>query len=104
MTKIIKPVKSYIESAQEEIVLLERMNRADNAQYSPNYIESFDFDDHFVIITSLHGDSLYKVLKSHNNKGFPLPLVRVMAREIITAVNIMHTKAGMSHTDLKVRH
>ena len=101
--KVIKPVKKYIESAKEEIDLLVRMNQADNYEYSPIFIESFYFEDHFVIITSLHGDSLYRSLKHYNNRGFPLPIVRLIAKDIITAVHVMHSKAGMAHTDLKVR-
>jgi hypothetical protein len=42
-------------------------------------------------------------MKNYNQKGFPLPVVRVIARDIITAMSIMHSKANMAHTDLKVR-
>jgi serine/threonine protein kinase len=87
----------------EEIALLKRMNKADNYEFSPVYIESFYFKEHYVIITSLHGDSLYRVMKNYNPKGFPLPVVRVIARDIISAINLMHTKGNMAHTDLKVR-
>lgn len=101
--QVIKPVKKYIEAALEEIVLLKKMNKADNFEFSPVFIESFYFRDHYVIITSLHGDSLYKVMKNYNSRGFPLPVVRVIARDIIAALSVMHTKANMAHTDLKVR-
>jgi serine/threonine-protein kinase SRPK3 len=99
---VIKPVKKYIEAAVEEISMLQKMNHADNYEYSPTYIESFYFEEHFVIVTSLHGDSLFSVLKYYNKDGFPLPILRIIAKEIITGLNIMHMKAHMTHTDLKV--
>ena len=95
-------MKKYIESAHEEIMLLKRMNKADNYEYSPIFIENFYFKEHFVIVTSLHGDSLFQCMRHRSPKGFPLPIVRVIARDIITAVHLMHTKAHMAHTDLKV--
>lgn len=78
------------------------MNKADNYEYSPTLIESFYYRDYYVIVTSLHGDSLYRSIKNYNPNGFPLPIVRVIAKDIITAVHVMHTRAGMAHTDLKV--
>lgn len=99
--KVIKPVKKYIEAAQEEITMLRHMNTYDQARYSPQYIESFTIAGHLVIITTLHGESLYKVLKNKNPKGFPLPVLRKICLNILNAVEVMHSKAQLAHTDLK---
>lgn len=99
---MIKPVEKYIRSGKEEIQMLERMNKADNATYSPKFVEKFEYLNHLVIITTLHGPSLYKTIKDFSPTGFPLPIVRMIAKNILEGLDCMHVKAKLAHTDLKV--
>ena len=46
------------------------------------------------------GPSLYDYLKQHNYCGFPMPCVRDFSRQLLEALDFMHS-FGLIHTDLK---
>lgn len=106
--KVVKQVKRYIESAKEEVEIIRRFNRKDkSSDYAPRWIESFYFHGYYVIITTMHGYSLYQLLQNNQDGksrimlGIPLFLIRKIARSLVAAVGFMHS-IEMTHTDLKV--
>eukprot|EP00026_Physarum_polycephalum_P005923 Phypoly_transcript_05962.p1 GENE.Phypoly_transcript_05962~~Phypoly_transcript_05962.p1 ORF type:complete len:290 (+),score=45.37 Phypoly_transcript_05962:763-1632(+) len=47
------------------------------------------------------GSNLLDLIKLHNYKGIPLPLVKCMTKQILIGLDYLHTKCKIIHTDLK---
>ena len=98
---MIKAVQKYIDSAKEEVEIIETINKKSGKEcWAPILKECFDHKGNYVIITSLHGMSLFRLLEI-NHKGFPIHIIRKMTKELLLALNHIH-RFGLVHTDLKV--
>jgi serine/threonine-protein kinase SRPK3 len=47
------------------------------------------------------GENLLGLIKRHQNKGVPMPLVRQIAKQVLLGLDYMHRCCGVIHTDLK---
>jgi serine/threonine-protein kinase SRPK3 len=47
------------------------------------------------------GENLLGLIKRHQNKGVPLPLVKQIAKQVLLGLDYMHRSCGLVHTDLK---
>ncbi len=56
---------------------------------------------HFVMVFEILGVNLLEVIKRYNYKGAPLPLVRIMAKQCLMALDYLHRVCKIIHTDLK---
>ena len=56
---------------------------------------------HFVMVFEILGVNLLEVIKRYNYKGVPLPLVRVLARQLLMGLDYLHRICQVIHTDLK---
>lgn len=56
---------------------------------------------HFVMVFEILGVNLLEVIKRYNYKGVPLPLVRILARQLLLGLDYLHRICQVIHTDLK---
>ena len=47
------------------------------------------------------GDNLLALIKLYNYRGIPIPIVRRIARQVLVALDYLHTTCQIIHTDLK---
>jgi serine/threonine-protein kinase SRPK3 len=47
------------------------------------------------------GENLLGLIKRHQNKGVPMPMVRQIAKQVLLGLDYMHRCCGVIHTDLK---
>ncbi len=47
------------------------------------------------------GDNLLSLIKLYNYRGIPLPLVKHITKQVLVAIDYMHSKLEIIHTDLK---
>ena len=68
-------------------------------------MEEFKFDGpngkHIGMVFELMGVDLLKVMKWYNWEGIPLPLVRIMAKQVLTGLYYLHEHCEVIHTDIK---
>ncbi|OCH84017.1 kinase-like protein [Obba rivulosa] len=125
--KIVKSAPRYTETALDEIKLLQRLITSstpppaptpDNpspppspAQTHPGRSHVISFLDHFrhkgpngthvCMVFEVLGENLLGLIKRHQNKGVPMPLVKQIAKQILLGLDYMHRCCGVIHTDLK---
>jgi serine/threonine-protein kinase SRPK3 len=56
---------------------------------------------HFVMVFEILGVNLLEVIKRYNYKGVPLPLVRILAKQLLLGLDYLHRICQVIHTDLK---
>lgn len=47
------------------------------------------------------GDNLLALIKAYNYRGIPIPIVRRIAKQVLVALDYLHTTCHIIHTDLK---
>lgn len=101
--KIVRSVKRYHESALIEAEILKDVNsRGDRGQsLCAVMLRRFDLPQgHCCLVFECLGRSLYDFMKTHGFKPFPLFCVRDFARQLLDALDFIHS-FGLIHTDLK---
>ncbi|TFY57891.1 hypothetical protein EVJ58_g6747 [Rhodofomes roseus] len=125
--KVVKSAPRYTETALDEIKLLQRLITSsspsvqptpDNpipppspSQTHPGRSHVISFLDHFrhkgpngthvCMVFEVLGENLLGLIKRHQNKGVPMPLVKQIAKQILLGLDYMHRCCGVIHTDLK---
>ncbi|KAL1690023.1 kinase-like domain-containing protein [Schizophyllum commune] len=125
--KIVKSAPRYTETALDEIKLLQRLITSSNppapatpenpnpppspSQTHPGRSHVISFLDHFrhkgpngthvCMVFEVLGENLLGLIKRHQHKGVPMPLVRQIAKQVLLGLDYMHRCCGVIHTDLK---
>ena len=53
------------------------------------------------MIFEIMGADLFKVMKWYDYEGIPVPIVRVIAKQILIALHYLHEHVMCIHTDIK---
>jgi serine/threonine-protein kinase SRPK3 len=68
-------------------------------------LNSFMYDGpngkHFIMVFEILGVNLLEIMKRYDYKGIPLPLVRIIAKQILIGLDYLHRICRIIHTDLK---
>lgn len=124
--KIQKSAQQYIEAAFDEVEILEQVSTkwkteewrksfqayqttTDEANsdscYCIQLLNSFIHfgpnGKHFAMVFEILGVTLLEVIKRYNYKGVPLPLVRLITRQVLIGLDYLHRVCHIIHTDLK---
>lgn len=107
--KIVRSAQGYRETAVDEIKLLSKINITDKEhpghQYLIKLIDYFDHNGpngtHICIVFEVLGESLLGLIRRYKHKGLPIKFVKQIAKEILLAVDFLHRKCGIIHTDIK---
>nr|GAT46892.1 kinase-like protein [Mycena chlorophos] len=112
--KVVKSAARYTETALDEIKLLQRLITSSNptgAQNHPGRSHVISFLDHFrhtgpngthvCMVFEVLGENLLGLIKRHQNKGVPMPLVKQIAKQVLLGLDYMHRYCGVIHTDIK---
>lgn len=103
--KIVRRVKRYSESARIEAEILRNVNKKPGRGQTlcVNLYDQFNYGDHCCLVFEKLGMSIYEVLKSNQYQGFPINTVRAFARQLLDAVDFLHSM-HLIHTDLKTEN
>lgn len=108
--KIQKSATEYIEAAMDEIELLsmvqkEREKNPQGASCIVKLLNHFTVEGpngkHVCIVFEMLGPNLLSLIKRYNYQGIPLPMVKVITKQILEGLDFLHTRAKIIHTDLK---
>ncbi|XP_055908134.1 SRSF protein kinase 3-like isoform X2 [Eupeodes corollae] len=107
--KVVKSAPHYIETAADEIRLLEAIRDADPAD--PKGDRIVRLLNHFTVrgVNGVHtclvfealGCSLYKLIVKNNYQGLALSQVKNIIRQVLEGLDYLHTKCSIIHTDIK---
>ena len=56
---------------------------------------------HVCMVFEVLGVNLLEIIKQYNYKGIPMPICRVISRQVLMGLDYMHRLCGIIHTDLK---
>ncbi|EME88418.1 serine/threonine protein kinase, CMGC family, dual-specificity [Pseudocercospora fijiensis CIRAD86] len=100
--KIIRNKKRFHQQALVEVGILGRLRDwdPDGAHATLSITSSFYFRSHLCIVTPCLSINLYELIRAHNFVGFPLPLIRRFARQLLACLVLLQQKR-IIHCDLK---
>ncbi|KAJ7761010.1 kinase-like protein [Mycena metata] len=112
--KVVKSAARYTETALDEIKLLQRLITSSTPNGAPNHpgrSHVISFLDHFrhtgpngthvCMVFEVLGENLLGLVKRHQNKGVPMPVVKQIAKQVLLGLDYMHRCCGVIHTDIK---
>ena len=107
--KVVRSAKEYRETAIDEIKLLSKINITDKDhpghQYLIKLLDYFDHQGengtHICIVFEVLGESLLGLIRRYKHKGLPIKFVKQISKEILLAIDFLHRKCGIIHTDIK---
>ncbi|KAG9019164.1 serine/threonine protein kinase, CMGC group [Tulasnella sp. 427] len=110
--KVVKSAPRYTETALDEIKLLQRLIKPPGLKHPhPGSHHVISFLDHFkhkgpngthiCMVFEVLGENLLGLIKRHQSKGVPAPLVKQIAKQVLLGLDYMHRVCGVIHTDLK---
>ena len=100
--KVIRNQHKYQIAARTELRILETLKRGDaeDRYHVIKLLESCYFEQHPMFVFPLYGRSLYHYLYDNNFRPFPDSHIKVIAKQIVSAVAYSHS-LGIIITDLK---
>ena len=89
----------------DEIKLLKNISTFKN-KYINNMIDSFVYKEnkikYFCIVFDLLAGDLYSIIKKGKyTEGLPLPIVKKISYQLLNAIDCIHNKVNILHTDIK---
>ncbi|KAL7734626.1 hypothetical protein ACLKA6_010931 [Drosophila palustris] len=107
--KVVKSAPHYIETAADEIRLLEAIRDADSLDAKRERIVRLM--NHFTVrgVNGVHtclvfealGCSLYKLIVKNNYQGLAISQVRNIIKQVLEGLDYLHSKCSIIHTDIK---
>jgi serine/threonine-protein kinase SRPK3 len=70
-------------------------------QFLNSFIHVGENGKHVCMVFEVLGVNLLEVIKRFNYKGIPLPLCRVIGKQVLIGLDYLHRVCGIIHTDLK---
>jgi len=103
--KVQKSAPDYQSAAKDEISFLDAVReKSNNTPYISQMLDTFVYyvtGKHYVMVLEVLGENLYTVLERYGNKGFPLGVVKKVAKDILMGLDVAHNQCEMVITDIK---
>jgi len=105
--KIQKSAKRYTEAAVDEIELLKEAKTKDpkGERYVVQLLDYFFHDGphgrHVCLVFEVLGKNLLWLIKKYDHRGIPLRLCKILTRQMLVALDFLHTQCAIIHTDVK---
>lgn len=105
--KIVKSAKHYTEAAKDEISILKKVTTEDpnDEMCVVHLVDSFEHygphGNHVCMAFENLGCNLLTVIKMYKYKGLPVPLVKIITKQLLIGLDFLHKNCSIIHTDLK---
>ena len=97
----INSLKEYYKDDKEKLKELETVEHTQVVQLLNSFIHNGQNGKHFCMVFEVMGVTLLEIIKRYNYKGIPLPLVRIITKQILIGLDFLHRICHIIHTDLK---
>ncbi|KAJ6233984.1 protein kinase superfamily protein [Anaeramoeba flamelloides] len=106
--KVIKSEKTFAEAAEDEIELLKSVSKNDPygkfkvVRLLDHFVHKGPNGNHICMVFELlDGTTLLSLLKKYKYKGIPIKSIKDIIKQVLIALNFLHQKCKIIHTDLK---
>ena len=105
--KVVRSAPKYTETANDEVIFLKTIseNDPDRKYFCLHLIDSFTHRGlngiHTCMVTDVGGSNLLSLIKLYHYKGIPISITKEISRQVLIALNYLHTRCSLIHTDLK---
>jgi serine/threonine protein kinase len=110
--KMVKSAEHYTEAAEDEVILLEKVSESIiKLRILPGEESVVRLLDHFkhkgphgthvCMVFEVLGENLLKIIRRFEHEGIPMSAVKMIARQILLGLDMLHRDCGIIHTDLK---
>lgn len=107
--KIVRSAKHYTETAVDEIKLLDIVTTSDvnhpGHQHVIQLLDTFTHKGpngtHVVMVFEVLGENLLGLIRRYKHRGIPIVFVKQISKQLLSALDFLHRKCGVIHTDLK---
>ena len=105
--KVVKSAQKYTETARDEIEILRTISENDPERkcYCLHLLDSFQHRGlngiHMCILTEVGGSNLLSLIRLYHYNGIPVDITKEITKQVLIALDYLHTKCSLIHTDLK---
>ena len=99
--KWIESLKEYYKNDEDKLKELTKVEHTGIVQLLNSFIHNGQNGKHFCMVFEVMGVTLLEIIKRYNYKGIPLPLVRIITKQILIGLDFLHRICHIIHTDLK---
>ena len=97
----IDSLKEYYKNEPEKLKNIEKNENSHIVQLLNSFIYHGQNGKHFCMVFEVMGVTLLELIKRYNYRGLPIPLVRVITKQILIGLDFLHRMCNIIHTDLK---
>lgn len=107
--KIVRSAKQYTDTAIDEIKLLDKVTTSDTHHPGHEHViqllDTFSHEGpngvHVCMVFEVLGENLLGLIRRYKHKGIPIVFVKQIAKQLLSALDFLHRKCGVIHTDIK---
>ena len=97
----VKSLKQYYKNEPQKLKNIEKHENSHVVQLLNSFIYHGQNGKHFCMVFEVMGVTLLELIKRYNYRGLPIPLVRVITKQILIGLDFLHRMCNIIHTDLK---
>ena len=97
----IKSLEEYYKDEPEKLKNIHKKENSNVVQLLNSFIYHAQNGKHFCMVFEVMGVTLLEIIKKYNYNGIPIPLVRIITKQIIIGLDFLHRICHIIHTDMK---
>ena len=97
----IKSLEEYYKDEPDKLKSIHKKENSHVVQLLNSFIYYGQNGKHFCMVFEVMGVTLLEIIKKYNYKGIPIPLVRVITKQILIGLDFLHRICHIIHTDMK---
>lgn len=105
--KVQKSDTQYFNAAEDELKILRALKKKSKKSAKPlvELLDNFEHigphGRHMCLTFEVLSKNLLSLVKRYDYKGVPVPMIQVIARQLLQALDFIHEDCGIIHTDIK---
>ena len=97
----IKSLEEYYKDEPDKLRSIYKKENSHIVQLLNSFIYYSQNGKYFCLVFEVMGVTLLEIIKKYNYKGIPIPLVRVITKQILIGLDFLHRICHIIHTDMK---
>lgn len=96
-----KSISKYLPGEEQQELENAKRVQCFVVQLLNSFIHTGPNGKHVCMVFEILGVNLLEIIKRYNYKGIPIPICRVISKQVLIGLDYLHRVCGIIHTDLK---